>query len=62
LFWGDRVGRVRDPLGNVWWLQTHVKDVPPEEMHARMKESAMVEAMNYVQQSLADELNSRIAR
>jgi PhnB protein len=22
LYWGDRVGRVRDPFGNVWWLQT----------------------------------------
>ena len=22
LFWGDRVGRVRDPFGNLWWIQT----------------------------------------
>ena len=28
---GDRVGRVRDPKGNVWWLQTHVRDVTPEQ-------------------------------
>src|SRR5690349_10723531 len=24
---GDRVGRVRDPFGNIWWIQTHVEDV-----------------------------------
>ena len=25
LAFGDRVGRVRDPYGNVWWLQTRVE-------------------------------------
>ena len=56
LFWGDRVGRVRDPFGNIWWLQSHVADVPFDEMQRRMTEPAMVEAMQYVQQSLVDEL------
>lgn len=31
-FFGERVGRVRDPLGNVWWLQTHIQDVSDEEL------------------------------
>ena len=57
LFWGDRIGRVRDPFGNIWWLQAHVQDVPPEEMQARMQEPAMVEAMAYVQQSLTEALS-----
>ena len=35
LAFGDRVGRVRDPFGNIWWLQTHIEDVSPEEMAAR---------------------------
>jgi uncharacterized glyoxalase superfamily protein PhnB len=56
LFWGDRVGRVRDPFGNVWWLQSHVSDVAYDQMAARMAEPAMVEAMAYVQQSLVDAL------
>lgn len=59
LFWGDRVGRVRDPFGNLWWIQTHVTDVAPKEMAARMQSPAMVKAMQYVQQSLTNELNSR---
>ena len=58
LFWGDRVGRVRDPFGNIWWLQSHVTDVPHDQMQARMEDPAMVEAMQYVQQTLVDALRT----
>lgn len=34
-FYGDRSGGVRDPLGNSWWLATHVEDVSPEEIERR---------------------------
>jgi PhnB protein len=34
-FYGDRSGCVRDPAGNVWWITTHVEDVPEEEMARR---------------------------
>jgi uncharacterized glyoxalase superfamily protein PhnB len=57
LFWGDRIGRVRDPLGNIWWLQTHIRDVSPAEMQVRMADPVMLRAMEYVQATLADELN-----
>lgn len=36
-FYGDRSGMVRDPFGHVWYLATHVEDVPPEEMGRRMQ-------------------------
>lgn len=39
-FWGDRMGGVRDPSGNCWWIATHVEDVPEDEM-ARRAEAAM---------------------
>ena len=26
LFFGDRVGRVRDPLGNIWWIQARIEE------------------------------------
>src|SRR5690606_26036418 len=32
MFWGDRVGAVKDPYGFTWTLATHVRDVSPEEM------------------------------
>src|SRR5690606_5737306 len=31
LAFGDRVARIRDPLGNIWWLQQHIEDVPADE-------------------------------
>lgn len=37
-FYGDRGGAVQDPFGNVWWISSHVEDVPPEEMEKRSKE------------------------
>ena len=40
MFWGDRWGMVEDPSGNRWQLATHVEDVPPGEMAARMAAAA----------------------
>lgn len=52
LFFGDRVGRVRDPLGNIWWLQAHVEDVDPAELARRPQDPAASEALRYVEGSL----------
>lgn len=38
-FYGDRMAGVRDAEGQIWWLATHVEDVPPEEMERRAKEA-----------------------
>ena len=32
MFWGDRVGSVKDPFGYSWMLATHVRDLTPEEI------------------------------
>lgn len=34
-FWGDRMGGVRDPWGNLFWIGTHVEDVSAEELQKR---------------------------
>ncbi len=47
--WGDRVCRVRDPLGNLWWIMTRFEDVSPEEMERRYGEQKYIDAMEYVQ-------------
>jgi|SRR5215472_13347874 len=36
-FYGDRSGFIRDPFGHLWGIATHVEDVAPQEMEARMK-------------------------
>ena len=57
--WGDRMGRVRDPFGNIWWIQTHVEDVDEAEMIRRMGDSAYTEGTLRAQQTLDDELRRR---
>ena len=37
-FYGDRMGGVKDPSGNSWWIGTHVEDVSEGEM-ARRREA-----------------------
>lgn len=49
LFWGDLVGRVRDPIGNLWWIQQRVTGLTPEEMASRAEEPQFVDAMRYLQ-------------
>ncbi|WP_291413869.1 VOC family protein [Actinophytocola sp.] len=49
LFWGDKVGRVRDPLGNLWWIQQRVAEPTPDEMTERATRPEFVDAMSYVQ-------------
>jgi PhnB protein len=52
LSFGDRVGRVRDPFGNVYWIQQRVENVGGEEMLRRWDSPKWQEAMAYVQSSL----------
>jgi uncharacterized glyoxalase superfamily protein PhnB len=32
MFYGDRHGGVKDAWGITWWIATHIKDVPPDEL------------------------------
>jgi uncharacterized glyoxalase superfamily protein PhnB len=38
---GERYGGVKDPCGNIWWIATHIEDVPPEEEERRWREFRM---------------------
>jgi PhnB protein len=49
LLFGDRVGRVRDPFGNLYWIQTRIEEVTEEEMLARLSDPEFTKAMEYVQ-------------
>jgi PhnB protein len=40
MFYGDRIGSLKDPFGHVWSLATHIEDVSPKEMTKRAKEWA----------------------
>ncbi|MCO6456919.1 MAG: VOC family protein [Pirellulaceae bacterium] len=34
-FYGDRNAGVKDPSGNMWWIATHIEDVPSDEIARR---------------------------
>ena len=59
---GDRVGRVRDPWGNVWWIHQHLEDVSDKQLAERAGEPEAMAAMRYVQESLAGALTERSHR
>lgn len=54
--WGDRGSRIRDPFGNIWWIQTHVEDVPEEEIFRRMKEDQYLDDIHVSVETLNREI------
>jgi uncharacterized glyoxalase superfamily protein PhnB len=48
LFFGDKVGRVRDPFGNLYWIQTRIEDLTEDEMVERLADPTFTKAMDYV--------------
>ena len=59
LVWGERGGRVRDPLGNIWWIQSRVEQVSQEEIAQRVTEKPYLDAIQYTRESLDREMKSR---
>jgi uncharacterized glyoxalase superfamily protein PhnB len=57
---GDRVGRVRDPFGNVWWIQTHLEDVSPEESLRRMQDSEEMSVMQHMQVTFTEAMDRQL--
>ncbi|MGH9583007.1 MAG: VOC family protein [Bryobacteraceae bacterium] len=39
-FYGDRMGTILDPFGQMWSVATHIEDVSPEEMQKRMAKAS----------------------
>ncbi len=38
MFWGERIGFIRDPFGYRWGIATYVEEVEPEEVMRRARE------------------------
>ncbi|WP_147918663.1 VOC family protein [Ruania zhangjianzhongii] len=55
---GQRGGRVKDPLGNIWWVTEQVETVPEEAIWQRLEQPEYSENMRYAQESLDIELSS----
>jgi uncharacterized glyoxalase superfamily protein PhnB len=35
MFWGDRMGQLKDPFGNTWGIASRIEDLSPREMKKR---------------------------
>jgi PhnB protein len=57
---GDRTGRVRDPFGNIWWIQTHVRDVSPEEATKLLQDPKEMAVMQKMQETFVQEMNKHL--
>ena len=57
---GDRVGRVRDPAGNIWWIQTHLEDVDEATVRERFADPAELAIMQDARRTLDTEMRSRV--
>ena len=59
LAFGDRVGRVRNLFGNIWWIHTRVVDLDERQLEQRMTDESFADAMRYVETSLDEALRQR---
>lgn len=56
----QRGGRVKDPLGNIWWVTQQVETVPEDVMWQRLQQPEYAENMRYAQESLDAELSGSV--
>jgi uncharacterized glyoxalase superfamily protein PhnB len=57
---GDRTGRVRDPFGNIWWIQTHLRDMSPEETAVLLQDSKEMAVMQKMQETFVQEMDKHL--
>ncbi|MGK2865806.1 MAG: VOC family protein [Mycobacterium sp.] len=56
---GQRGARVRDPFGNIWWVDTQTETVTREEIWDRLQQPDYADDMRIAQASLDIELSGR---
>lgn len=56
---GQRGGRIKDPFGNIWWVMTHVEDVPEDVMWERLQEPVYAAQMRVAQETFDAEMTGR---
>jgi PhnB protein len=58
---GQRIGRIKDPFGNIWWVVQNVEVVAEDEMWRRMQQPRYAAAMRDAQETLDAELSGHVA-
>ncbi|SRR6266508_4378610 len=58
-FLGERGARVRDPVGNIWWIISRVEELTPEQIDKRANENKYTDAMRVAQETFDKEMRRR---
>jgi PhnB protein len=50
----------KDPVGNIWWIQTHLEDVDDATMRELFADPQEAATMRHAQESFAAEMRRRL--
>ena len=62
LYFGEKVCRILDPFGNLWWINQRIEEIDftkPEEIGRRASTPEAIEGIRYIQQSLDEALKAQ---
>ena len=62
LYFGEKVCRILDPFGNLWWINQRVEDIDftkPEEIGRRASTPEAINGILYIQKSLDEALKAQ---
>jgi PhnB protein len=62
LYFGEKVCRILDPFGNLWWINQRVEEIDftkPEEIGKRASTPEAIAGIAYIQQSLDEALKAQ---
>lgn len=62
LWFGEKVCRILDPFGNLWWLNERIEEVDftdPKEIEQRSTTPEALEGIKYIQKSLDEAMKSQ---
>ena len=54
LYFGEKVCRILDPFGNIWWLNQRIEDIEPAEIKRRAATPEAMKGIAYIQKSLEE--------
>ena len=64
LYFGEKVCRILDPFGNLWWINQRVEEIDltkPEEIGRRAADPEAIKGIAYIQRSLDEALKAQKA-
>ena len=59
LYFGEKVCRILDPFGNLWWINQRIEEIEHEEIGRRATTPEALKGIAYIQKSLDEALKSQ---